>query len=116
MTGFSDAPLDDGLPYTILNYANGQSYEDHFEVVGDEVSRVDLNSLYPGSANMQRLYRSKCTFFINIVVTGEELYDPERYTTSAGYRSSETHSGEDVAIYAGGPMAHLFHTTHEQVN
>lgn len=28
--------------------------------------------------------------------------------------SSETHSGEDVAIYAGGPWAHLIHGTHEQ--
>ena len=26
----------------------------------------------------------------------------------------ETHSGEDVAIYAQGPMAHLIHATHEQ--
>lgn len=28
--------------------------------------------------------------------------------------ASETHAGEDVPIYARGPMAHLFHTTHEQ--
>lgn len=28
--------------------------------------------------------------------------------------SSETHAGEDVAIYARGPMSHLFHGTHEQ--
>lgn len=27
---------------------------------------------------------------------------------------SETHGGEDVAIYARGPMAHLFQGTHEQ--
>ena len=26
----------------------------------------------------------------------------------------ETHGGEDVGIYAYGPMAHLFHSTHEQ--
>lgn len=28
--------------------------------------------------------------------------------------SETTHGGEDVAIYARGPMAHLFQGTHEQ--
>lgn len=27
---------------------------------------------------------------------------------------SESHSGEDVVIYASGPFAHLFHGVHEQ--
>ena len=27
---------------------------------------------------------------------------------------SETHGGQDVGIYARGPMAHLFHGVHEQ--
>ena len=27
---------------------------------------------------------------------------------------SETHGGEDVGIYARGPMSHLFHGVHEQ--
>lgn len=28
--------------------------------------------------------------------------------------SSETHGGEDVAVFAKGPMAHLLHGVHEQ--
>ena len=48
-TGFNDELLDDGLPRTILNYANGQSFEEHFEVtVAGEVSRVDLAKLFGG--------------------------------------------------------------------
>ncbi|CAG5129472.1 unnamed protein product, partial [Candidula unifasciata] len=42
-------------------------------------------------------------------------------TGSPGFRqagcipvSIETHAGEDVSVYALGPMAHLFHATHEQ--
>ncbi|MAY13773.1 MAG: alkaline phosphatase, partial [Oceanospirillaceae bacterium] len=42
-------------------------------------------------------------------------------TTTSGYHqealvplSSETHSGEDVGIYATGPGAHLVSGTHEQ--
>merc|ERR1711942_272616 len=33
---------------------------------------------------------------------------------SAAPLSSETHGGDDVGIWAGGPMAHLFHGVHEQ--
>jgi alkaline phosphatase len=34
--------------------------------------------------------------------------------TSAVPLYSETHSGEDIPIYARGPLSHLFTGTHEQ--
>ena len=34
--------------------------------------------------------------------------------TSSAPRELETHGGDDTTIYARGPAAHLFHTTHEQ--
>ena len=53
---------------------------------------------------------------LHITLTGEELYDMERHTSSPAPRGSETHGGSDVAIFAAGPMSHLFHTTHESTH
>ena len=36
------------------------------------------------------------------------------FKPATAYKESETHGGDDVAIFAKGPQAHLFHTTHEQ--
>ena len=44
------------------------------------------------------------------------MYDMERITSSTAPCSSETHGGSDVGIFSAGPMAHLFHTTHEQTH
>ncbi|XP_033763813.1 alkaline phosphatase-like isoform X2 [Pecten maximus] len=42
------------------------------------------------------------------------LADKDYLQVAAAPRSSETHGGEDVAIYARGPMSHLIHGVHEQ--
>ncbi|XP_034377518.1 alkaline phosphatase, germ cell type-like [Arvicanthis niloticus] len=47
-------------------------------------------------------------------VTEKETRDPKYRQQAAVPLSSETHSGEDVAIFARGPQAHLVHGVQEQ--
>ncbi|XP_049979096.1 intestinal-type alkaline phosphatase 1-like [Alexandromys fortis] len=47
-------------------------------------------------------------------VTSEESSDPSYRQQTAVPLSSETHGGEDVAIFARGPQAHLVHGVQEQ--
>jgi alkaline phosphatase len=74
-----------GLPYTTLGYANGPGWRDATKIA---TKRPDLNGVD---------------------------------TTALGFLQeaavplgSETHAGEDVAIYASGPKAHLVRGTMEQ--
>ncbi len=85
---------EDGMPYTTLSYANGRGF----------------HQLNPGG---DTTYRKP------IRAGRADLTDVD--TTSEGFHQEalipldkESHGGEDVAIYAGGPMAHLFHGVHEQ--
>ncbi|XP_072014271.1 alkaline phosphatase, tissue-nonspecific isozyme-like [Amphiura filiformis] len=78
----------DNLPYTTLIYANG-----------------------PGGVQTRLTYRN----------TGKRPDVTNEDTSSDRYQQqalvpleSETHAGDDVAIWADGPMAHLFHSVHEQ--
>ncbi|XP_042237829.1 alkaline phosphatase-like [Homarus americanus] len=86
------AALDNvGLPYTTLMYANGPGYN---------------YSVGSGKNNNNQVVRPNVT---------REMVEKWDYTQLAAVpMNSETHGGDDVPIYALGPMAHLFHTLHEQ--
>lgn len=78
----------DGKPYTVIGYLNGAGsvlVENGNDFSG---ARPDL--------------------------TQEEAIDPDYLQQALIPMSSETHSGEDVAVYAKGPYAHLFDGTLEQ--
>ncbi|MDG1818860.1 MAG: alkaline phosphatase [Porticoccaceae bacterium] len=94
----SDKPAlaADGMPYTTLGYANGlgfrdlldQTDADHSYHSGPVAGRQDLSEIDTETAGFH-----------------QEALVP---------RKSETHGGEDVAIYATGPGAHLVTGTNEQ--
>lgn len=86
----------DGLPYTTLGYMNGRG---HHHLGGE----TDADAVYDEPINVGRQDISSLD------------------TTAAGYhqealipRSSETHGGEDVAIYASGPGSALVSGVNEQ--
>lgn len=84
----------DKKPYTTVSFANGFGY--HEGLPGDDV--------YGSTINAGRVED----------MTSVDTTDPDFHQEALVPLSSETHAGEDVAIYAGGPNAHLFHGVQEQ--
>lgn len=85
----------DGLPYTTLGYTNGLGFADL--TVGNDIR---LNRSYAAGV------RSDLT---HVNVEGQGFHQEAMVPLG-----SETHAGEDVAIYASGPGASLFQGTVEQ--
>ena len=86
----------DGMPYTTLGYTNGRGYQN----LGEE---TDADASYG----------------FDIAAGRVDLTTVD--TTTAGFHqealiplSAETHAGEDVAVFASGPGAHLVTGTNEQ--
>ncbi|XP_068248908.1 alkaline phosphatase-like [Palaemon carinicauda] len=84
--GVADVSTVDQLPYTTLMFTNGPSYDHYWN--GTHVTRPNISSMDISNKEYTP------------IVAVPSLY--------------ESHSGDDVATYAQGPMAHLFHTLHEQ--
>ncbi|XP_076654849.1 alkaline phosphatase isoform X2 [Halictus rubicundus] len=86
--GIAQKSRHDGIPYTTLTYSTGGANNAAYTVQNNTAVRRD-----PSKENT--------TDFT--------------YSQQAGFISDEAyHGGSDVAVYAIGPMAHLFHSVHEQ--
>jgi alkaline phosphatase len=81
---------DDGKPYTVIGYLNG---------TGSVLKKGEGENDYTGSRPE---------------LDQETATDLDYIQQALIPKSSETHSGEDVAVYAKGPWAHLVDGTIEQ--
>ncbi|XP_054768597.2 alkaline phosphatase-like [Lytechinus pictus] len=86
--GLSGSSGEDDLPYTTLAYLNG-----------------------PGARAVRDSY---VNFAMRTNLTVIDTEEPDYLQEAIVPLRSETHGGDDVAIYATGPMAHLFHGVQEQ--
>jgi alkaline phosphatase len=92
-----------GRPYTTLGYGNGPGYP------GPSQEQTEGPKRHPHLGNGYSGI-SKGRPDLSVILT----MDPDYLQESAIPFASETHGGEDVAIYASGPGAYLFHGVQEQ--
>ncbi|VAX05793.1 Alkaline phosphatase [hydrothermal vent metagenome] len=85
----------DGMPYTTVSYANGRGFA-MLETGGDTHYKVPVQAGRVAD--------------LTAIDTTDQGFHQEALVP----RSSETHSAEDVAIYAGGPGSYLMHGVQEQ--
>jgi alkaline phosphatase len=92
-----------GRPYTTLGYANGPGY------TGPSREQTEGSKRYPHTGNgYSGVTRGRPD------LSAVPTKDPDYLQEAAIPFASETHGGEDVAIYASGPGAYLFHGAQEQ--
>jgi len=92
-----------GLPYTTLGYANGPGYP------GESGSQPAGVKKYPHPGTGYKGVRSG-----RPDLSAVDTAAPDYMQESEVPMPSETHGGEDVAIYARGPQAHLIRGVMEQ--
>ncbi len=92
-----------GRPYTTLNYANGPGYPGKSDAQPEGAKHFPHR---PTTIEGVKLGRPE--------LTNAEVQDPGYLQEAPIALGAETHGGEDVPIYAGGPGAALFHGVQEQ--
>ena len=108
-----------GMPYTTLGHVNGGGY------TGPMVN-TETHKISPGGQHFHEEKGGPLSFFgdtwkyVNVPREArpdltEVDVECEHYIQEAAIPlGSETHGGEDVVVYATGPMAHLFRGVQEQ--
>jgi alkaline phosphatase len=86
----------DGLPYTTVSYTNGSGF-----------------AMLPVGGDTRYNFAPKAGRFVDLTLS-ESIKTQGFHQEALVPLTAETHAGEDVAIYAGGPKAHLFQGTMEQ--
>lgn len=100
-----NSPAKDALgrPYTTLTYANGPGYTG----ASDDQPEGPKHFVH-GAKGYKGVTEGRPD------LTGVDTQDRDYLYESAVPLTWETHGGEDVPLYADGPMAHLFHGVLEQ--
>jgi alkaline phosphatase len=109
-----------GLPYTTLNYANGTGYSGaSFDKNNNPLQAEGSKSFNAASGSWASGSEGHNPTFVAAAhgrptLTKSVVEDPNYLQEAIIPLTAETHAAEDVAIFAGGPKAHLFHGIMEQ--
>lgn len=104
-----------GLPYTTLNYANGPGYTgaSNSQMAGSKTFTTPAEEPWDaGSEGHKPTTFSPASGRPSL--NNYQVESPNYLQEAIIPLSSETHGAEDVAVFAKGPKAHLFHGTIEQ--
>ena len=95
----SDSPAlaADDLPYTTVGYSNGPGFRDYGEL-------TDSDAVYDGTA----------PYSGRVDLSAVDTQAPGYHQETLVPLGSETHAGEDVAIYGAGPYSFAVSGTNEQ--
>jgi alkaline phosphatase len=97
---------DDGMPYTVAGYLNGPG---SVLIATEETNEAIQVSVGAAEGEAPKIYEGT-----RPMVSEEDATDIDYLQQALVPKSSETHAGEDVAVYAKGPFAHLLDGTIEQ--
>ncbi|MDD5462189.1 MAG: alkaline phosphatase [Methylococcales bacterium] len=114
--GASSPDLDMlGLPYTTLNYANGTGYTgaSNLQPAGSKTFTTPNTASWPSGSEGHNPASFSPAFGRPLLVN-PQVQAPDYLQETIIPLGAETHAAEDVAIFAGGPKAHLFHGVMEQ--